>query len=312
MTVTIWRELVEILGEPFPCKSLPESLRQTIEYVGDSGFIASMPQLLREFPHSRWYTAFSEEDVLIDKTGRFERKGRPVVITSHGKIILGTPERLEQAVKNLTGTYAGKLTPEEATGLLEGQIRGEPTNIWHYEDFVKQDSLPENYSVVRPLSLAQQTKSGRHDVNDLCDKEGKVTDSQVIVYAGGVKAAQRVIERAKEKLNSKLGVWHSFNENGFDASTQPQGCLLFLGYCYDLDGGGGPDYYDGGCFVGVRRASAPIGRDAKISVSDRAPLTKEADKDLVPLRDVYRAVKKLVDKPLHSKLEQILRNLSSK
>lgn len=276
MSVPILGE--EILGEPFPCDSLVESLRRAIKYAGDSGFIASMPQLLREFPCHRFYTAFSEEDVVIDWEGKFGEKGQSVVVTSHGKIILGTPERLEGALRTITGIY-GKLAPREATDLLEGQIGGESINIWHYEDFVKLDSLPESYSVVRPLSLARQTKPSRRDgsswqdVSDLCDKEGKVTDSQVIVYAGGIKAAQRVIETAKakqketakQKLNGKLGVWHYLNN-----TSPPEGRLLFLGYCDGCEGYFFGDYcgfvagnnslsYDDfgdvSCFVGVRRAS---------------------------------------------------------
>lgn len=270
MTVALWSEKrEEVLGEEFPCGSLVESLRRTIKYVGNSGFIASMPQLLQEFPSHRFYTAFSEEDIVIDEEGRFERKGQQVVVTSHGKIILGTPNRLDEALRTSTNIY-GKLALGEATNLLEGRIGREAINIWHYEDFVKLDSLPESYSVVRPLSLARQTnasqrgKSAWQDVSDLCDKEGKVTDSQVIVCAGGMKAAQRVIEIAKQKLKGKLGVWQYL-----DHILPPQGRLLFLGYCDGCEGyffgdycgfvAGNSLWYDDftsdiSCFVGHRSA----------------------------------------------------------
>jgi hypothetical protein len=100
------------------------------------------------------------------------------------------------------------------------------------------------YVVVRSLALARQTQSGYASIDrltniaelrekDLSDEEiaqqEKVTDSQVIVYAGGLAEGNRVIRSARKNFPSgKLGVWHPFNLDGFNPQ-QAQGRVLFAG-----------------------------------------------------------------------------------
>ena len=75
---------------------LPDALRQAIEYAGDDGFVASMPQLLlaranADYDNEIWnnwfFTSNSEESVVT--TSQRNR----VVVTVHGGGIFATPEK---------------------------------------------------------------------------------------------------------------------------------------------------------------------------------------------------------------------------
>ncbi len=71
---------------------------QALEYAGDDGFVASMPQLL----HARatadydniiwntWFTANSEESVVTTP------QGNHVVVAMHGGGIYASPERFQK------------------------------------------------------------------------------------------------------------------------------------------------------------------------------------------------------------------------
>ena len=79
----------KIIFEPH----VPNSLRRALEYAGDEGFVASMPQLL----HARasadydniiwntWFTSNTEESVATTPQGN--RRGHPgAVARRHGKL----------------------------------------------------------------------------------------------------------------------------------------------------------------------------------------------------------------------------------
>ena len=76
---------------------LPDALRQALEYAGDDGFVASMPQLLHARANAdydniiwnTWFTANSEENLV--KTPQ----GNRVVVAVHGGGIYASPERFE-------------------------------------------------------------------------------------------------------------------------------------------------------------------------------------------------------------------------
>ena len=105
---------------------LPDALRQALEYAGDDGFVASMPQLLHArvnapYENEIWnywsYTSNSEEDVA--KTPQ----GNRVVVTVHGGGIFATPERFKKLYHSsvnrscnvgYTGLFAAKITAQEA------------------------------------------------------------------------------------------------------------------------------------------------------------------------------------------------------
>ena len=99
MTNTLYTETrtIAIVGEPFYDQHLPKALQEAQKYAGKSGFVASMPQLLKGFPHAEWYTAVSEDDIGIDAEGKFGIRGEPVVVTVHGDGILALPKRIERA-----------------------------------------------------------------------------------------------------------------------------------------------------------------------------------------------------------------------
>lgn len=254
--ITLKEERVPIIqGKPFYNESLPTALEQAQKYAGKKGYVASMPHLLLNFPHSKWYTANSEEDVGIDTEGQFGEKGQPVVLTIHGGGILGTPERIKRAYADkLTPQYAAKFSPEEFAAVLRGEIVGRKGRfpVYRYEEFLEESAsatfLEDHrvYGVLRSFESAKKQPSGdRQKITDL------VNQTQVIVYAGGKQRAAEAMERAaKVYKDGKLGVWHPFNTERFN-STQAQGRLLFLGY-FPHCGLSGLDglYYDGR-FLGV-------------------------------------------------------------
>ena len=101
------------------------AFRRALEYAGDDGFVASMPQLLHaraNAPYDNiiwntWFTANSEENVVTTK------QGNHVVVTVHGGGIFASPDRFERSLRadlsrfnseGLTGQYAAKITEREA------------------------------------------------------------------------------------------------------------------------------------------------------------------------------------------------------
>jgi len=205
-----------------------------------------------------------------------------------GKVgILLTPDKTELALqlwketeenkqrKGLNAMHAAVLDDiyygKDVLSVLLNERRA-PDNraigIYSYEQMLAGET-PKDFSpyvVVRPLALARQTIYGYESIDrltniaELVERDGlsdeesfeqeRVTDSQVIVYAGGVAEGNKVIRSARYKFTSgKLGVWHPFNVDTFNPE-QSQGRLLFLGK-YDDSGFGGDDLLDNdGHFVG--------------------------------------------------------------
>ena len=95
-----------IIFEPF----LPNALRRALDYAGDDGFVASMPQLL----HARveadydniiwntWFTSNTEESVVTTPAGN------RVIVAVHGGGIYATPERFEKTHRATAHDAAGK------------------------------------------------------------------------------------------------------------------------------------------------------------------------------------------------------------
>ncbi len=273
MTVTLDKEVrvvKDVQGEVFYDESLPKALRAGQKYASDNqSFVAPMSLLLKQFPHSEWYTANSEDHSGVDKDGAFGPKNGHVVVTLQGGkegIGLLTPEVIEKAYdmkkRNKGGMnelYAAKLNDvfdgkNVLADLLHGGMPdGTKILVIPYSQLVNEGSPGGNqrYAVVRSLELARKTDSGYKGIDRLTDGEGSVKDSQVIAYAGGVQEGQNVISRAKESFKSgKLGVWHPFNHDKFNPD-EPQGRVLFLNSVDNsgLNGYCNLDY--GGRFVGV-------------------------------------------------------------
>ncbi len=219
----------EIIFEPH----VPNSLRRALEYAGNDGFVASMPQLLHARANAdydniiwnTWFTSNSEESVVTTP------QGNRVVVAIHGGGIFGSPERFERVYRasvdrsnsdGFTGQYAAKISSKEAHDVLEGRLPdGTEVPVYPFDEF-KQGiaNLPIRYGVILDFELARQSKRGYEDFEVLKD------DPNMIVRAGGVKANAAYLDKYRGRNNTKvMGNWHPYNRIDPD---QPQTRLPFL------------------------------------------------------------------------------------
>ena len=219
----------EIIFEPH----VPNSLRRALEYAGDDGFVASMPQLLHARANANydniiwntWFTSNSEESVVTTP------QGNRVVVAIHGGGIFGSPERFERVYRasvdrsnpdGFTGQYAAKISEKEAHDVLKGKLpNGTEVPVYAFDEF-KQGiaDLPIRYGVVLDFELARQSKRGYEDFEILKD------DPNMIVRAGGVEANAAYLDKYRDRNNTKvMGNWHPYNRIDPD---QPQTRLPFL------------------------------------------------------------------------------------
>ena len=233
----------------------PRALRRALQYAGDDGFVASMPQLLHaranaSYDHviwNTWFTPNSEENVV--KTPQ----GNRVVVAVHGGGVYASPERFEKVYRasvdqsnpeGLTGQFTGKITERESRDVLEGKLPdGTEIPVYPFEEF-KQGiaDLPIRYGVILDYELARQSLSGYVDLEVLKD------DPNMIVRAGGVEAAAAYIDKFGERHNTKMmGNWHAYNRINPD---QPQNRILFL--AGNKDGEGSDEGDDHPCGYGTK------------------------------------------------------------
>src|SRR3989338_39324 len=255
------------------------------------GFTAPMPLLLQNFPHPQWYTANSEDLSGIAKNDMPAlglKNGDAYIATAHGGKdgqvgVLLTPEKTELALqlwkdtegkkqrKGLNILYAAVLDDiyeeKDVMSVLLQEGR-RPDNgaiaIYSFQQMLAGET-PKDFSpyvVVRPLALAQKTVSGYESIDRLTNvkdltpleiTKGKetVTDSQVIVYAGGVNEGNNVIKSARKYfISGNVGVWHPFNLKTFN-SEQTHGRALFAGYLGNNGLNGNVNLYNGGRLAGV-------------------------------------------------------------
>ncbi len=248
----------QLAGEPFYADNIPEALKQAIKHSKNGGFVAPMWLLARGFPHSDWYTANSEDH---SGPGEFRGVKWHYVATLHGGVdgngIL-TPDIIDTALK-MHRSGKGGLTPVNAANLSKlfkkdvfanllqgGMPDGGTIPVYSFEQIAAGEHQRHLYNftrfaIVRTLEQAKQTVSGYESIDRLVDRQGKVTDSQVIAYTAGVTEGQYFIKRARTLKSENLGVWNPFNNNKFDPDT-PQSCKLFLG----SSGGNNGLYGNGG------------------------------------------------------------------
>ncbi len=98
---------------------VPNALRRALEYAGEDGFVAFLPQLLHaraNAPYDNiiwntWFTSYTEESLVTTP------RGNHVVVVVHGGGIYASPERFERTYRasvdrnnpeGFTGQYAGK------------------------------------------------------------------------------------------------------------------------------------------------------------------------------------------------------------
>jgi len=190
---------------------LPNALRLALEYAGDDGFVASMPQLLHarvNAPYDNiiwntWFTANSEESVATTS------QGHRVVVAVHGGGIFSSPERFEKTYRasthrssseGFTGQYAAKISEREVRDVLDGKLPdGAEIPVFSFDEF-KQGvaDLPMRHAVVMDFETVRKSKRGYESFDVLKD------EPLMIVRAGGVEPLAAYLDKARARHNTKL------------------------------------------------------------------------------------------------------------
>ena len=269
---------------------LPDALRRALEYAGDDGFVASLPQLLRarvSAPYdndlwNNWFNPNSEENLVTTP------QGNRVIVTIHGGGVFATPERYEDLFRastdrnseiGFTGLFAGKLSQQEARGILAGRMPdGVEIPVYAFDEFSQAvDALPRRYAVVMDFKLAKNSVCGYVSFDALRE------DPVMIVRAGGAEAASMYLDKAQARNNTaKMGSWHPFNN--IDTPDQAQTRVPALAgnrggagsedddghlYGYDTDYGiGGDSWIHSTSMINIARYVAVAPHDPAISVRD--------------------------------------------
>jgi len=219
----------EIIFEPH----VPYALRRALDYAGDDGFVASMPQLLHARANASydniiwntWFTSNTEESVVTTP------QGNRIVVVVHGGGIFATPERFERVYRantnrsnpqGFTGQYAGKLSEKEARDVQEGRLSdGTEIPVYPFEEFKRGVAdLPMRYGVILDFEMARKSKRGYETFEALND------EPNMIARAGGVEANVAYLDRFRDRRNTRLmGNWHPYNRIDPD---QPQTRIPFL------------------------------------------------------------------------------------
>ena len=216
---------------------LPDALRRALEYAGDDGFVASMPQLLHarvnaDFDNEIWdtwfFTSTSEESVVTTP------QGNHAVVVVHGGGIFATPERFRKlylasvgrtAVDGFTGLFGAKILEQEARDVQQGKMPdGTEIPVFSFDEF-KQGiaDLPRRYGVIMDFETARTSKCGYASFDELKD------DPLMIVRAGGVEPLAKYLDKAQEYYGTtETGSWHRFDDLN---PNQPQTWVQFLFDC---------------------------------------------------------------------------------
>jgi hypothetical protein len=190
---------------------LPEALRQALDYAGDDGFVASMPQLLHArtnapFDNEIWdtwfFTSNSEESMVRTP------QGNHVAVLVHGGGIFATPARFRKlylastnrhSKNGFTGLFGGRILDTEARDILDGRC---------------------------PDGSELPSKCGLASFDELKN------DPLMIVRAGGVAAASAYLDKAKEYYGTtEMGSWHRFDD------MDPMNPQTWVPFVYDCLGG---------------------------------------------------------------------------
>ena len=266
---------------------LPDALRRALDYAGDEGFVASLPQLLRaraNAPYDNviwntWFSANTEETVCRTPAGN------DVVVTVHGGGIFASPERFETVyqadvnrsnTQGYTGEYAAKISAQEARGVLNGNLPGgDEIPVYPFQELKRGiRNQPRRYAVVMDFRTARDSTSGYVPFDDLGEAP------LMISRAGGVEAATAYLDKARDRHNTKvMGNWHPYRRIDPDL---PQTRVLFLTgnrdgvgtedddddiYGYDADSGlGGEACIHNTSIINVARYVAVAPCDASTSV----------------------------------------------
>jgi hypothetical protein len=223
------RMVARIIFEPH----IPTALRRALEFAGDDGFVASMPQLLHartNAPYDNiiwntWFTSNTEESVVTTP------RGNHVVVAIHGGGIFASPERFERSFhadlsrfnsEGLTGQSATKITEREARDVLEGKLPdGTEIPVYPFDEFKRGVAdLPMRYGVTLDFEMARKSTRG-YELFDVLKDE-----PNMIVRAGGVEPLAAYLDKFRARHNTKkMGNWHPYNRIDPD---QPQTRVPFL------------------------------------------------------------------------------------
>ena len=261
---------------------LPNALRRALEYAGDNGFVASMPQLLHAratAPYDNiiwntWFTSNSEESVVTTP------QGHRVVVAVHGGGIYASPERFERTYRasvdrsnpeGFTGQYAGKISAREASDVLNGLLPdGSEIPVFQFDEFKRGVAdLPLRYGVISDFEMARKSTRGYDPFDVLKD------EPNMIVRAGGVEPLAAYLDKARDRHNTTvMGNWHPYNRID---PEQAQTRIVFLagnegGVCTedddDKDYGYDAEYGMGGdaCIHNMARYVAVAPRNVSTSL----------------------------------------------
>ncbi len=216
---------------------LPDALKLALEYAGDDGYVASMPQLLHarvnaDYDNEIWNTWFftsnSEESLATTK------QGNQVAMMVHGGGIFATPERFRKLYLSnvnrscktgFTGLFGAKISQREARDKVEGKLPdGTEIPVFSFNELKRGISnLPRRYAIVMDFDMARTSKRGYASFDEL--KE----DPLMIARAGGVEAAAAYLDKAQGYYKTAvMGNWHRYNDMNPD---QPQTYIQFLFDC---------------------------------------------------------------------------------
>lgn len=216
---------------------LPDALRRALEYAGEDGFVASMPQLLHarvnaDFDNEIWntwfFTSTSEESVVTTP------QGNHAAVMVHGGGIFAAPERFRKlylasvdrsSADGFTGLFGAKILDSEARDVQEGRLPdGTEIPVFSFDELKRGISdLPRRYAIVMDFEMARTSKRGYATFDELKD------DPLMIARAGGVEAAAAYLDKAKDYYGTtEMGSWHRFDHMNPD---QPQTYIQFLFDC---------------------------------------------------------------------------------
>jgi|TARA_B100001964_G_scaffold245488_1_gene332796 hypothetical protein len=193
-----------------------------LEYTGDDGFVASMPQLLHVRANSSydniiwstWFTQNSEESV-VSTPG-----DNSAVVAVNGGGIFGIPERfgtLFHADVNrfceigFTGLFAGKVTEREVHDVLKGELHdGTEIPVYRFVEFKRGvGKLPRRYAVILDFETARDACNGYQPFEELKNHP------MMIIRAGGVEEEAKHSDCARNRhQTSVMGTLHPFNAIG--------------------------------------------------------------------------------------------------